>query len=198
MAYRRKDFQYAIKQFGAALLDARDEKQREQALFNLGNSYFMADGFRAAADAFLGVLRFDNHNQDARANLALAAGKLAEIRKPGKKTQGIPGRRGRDIGGAIGADTNDQPLAMEQSDDKKDQKLGAAGDPLQADQARLRLSGEQADSLGLSAQYDLDNRYRVALKKLELSSDKPAALHKALIKIEAAHDYTPALEMMPW
>ena len=65
VAYRRKDYQYAIRQFSTALLDARNSKQREQALYNLGNSYFMAGGYRAAADAFLGVLKYAPDNQDA-------------------------------------------------------------------------------------------------------------------------------------
>ena len=195
-AYRRKDFQYAIRQFSTALLAAREVKQREQALFNLGNSYFMTGGYRAAADAFLGVLKYAADNQAARANLALAAGKLAEAGKAAKKTQGIPGRRGRETGGALGDDASDQPLSMDASEDKKDKTQGAGSELADSEKARLRSGEKAASNPALAA--DGDIAYRAALKKLELATDQPAPLHKALIKIEAAREYVPLPEMAPW
>lgn len=197
-AYRRKDYQYAIKQFSAALLESRAEKQREQALFNLGNSYFMAGGYRAAADAFLGVLRYAADNQDARANLALAAGKLAEMAKAGKKTQGILGRRGRETGSDLGEDASDKPLALEPDDEKKDKSLTAGSELEQAEKARLRSNEKQVGNGSNSAAADSDIAYRAALKKLELAADNPVALHKALVKLEAAREYVPQAEMSPW
>ncbi|HQS57662.1 MAG: hypothetical protein B7Y56_08680 [Gallionellales bacterium 35-53-114] len=195
-AYRRKDFNYAIKQFSTALLQAREAKQREQALYNLGNSYFMTGAYRAAADAFLGVLKYAADNQAARANLALAAGKLAEAGKSAKNTQGIPGRRGRETGGTPGDDSGKESLSIESDEDKKQQALFAGSEPLGAGAARLR-TGEQADG-NRAATSDGDIAYRAALKKLELATDQPAPLHKALIRIEAAREYVPQLEMAPW
>jgi Ca-activated chloride channel family protein len=196
-AYRRKDYPYAIKQFSSALLESRNDKQREQALFNLGNSYFMAAGYRAAADAFLGVLHYAPENQDARANLALAAGKLAEISKSGKKSQGIPGRRGRETGGGQGEDASDKPVSLEPSDAKKDKTLRAGNDMADSDKARLNSDGKQSVADSGSA-VESDITYRAALKKLELSTDDPLPLHKALIRIEAAREYVPQAEMSPW
>jgi Ca-activated chloride channel family protein len=196
-AYRRKDYPYAIKQFSSALLESRNDKQREQALFNLGNSYFMAVGYRAAADAFLGVLHYAPENQDARANLALAAGKLAEISKSGKKSQGIPGRRGRETGGGQGEDASDKPLSMEPSDEKKNKTLRAGNEMTESDKARLSSSEKQAAGNQTSA-IESDIAYRAALKKLELATDDPLPLHKALIRIEAAREYVPQAEMSPW
>lgn len=195
-AYRRKDYQYAIRQFGTALLESRDARQREQALFNLGNSYFMAGGYRAAADAFVGVLKYAPDNRDARANLAVAAGKLAEIGKQGKKAQGIPGRRGRETGGALGEDASDQPLSMDPSGDKKDNAPRAGSELADGDKARLRSTEKAASNRAAVA--DSDIAYRAALKKLELAADQPAALHKALARIEAAREYVPQAEMPPW
>jgi Ca-activated chloride channel family protein len=197
-AYRRKDYQYAIKQFSTALLESRDAKQREQALFNLGNSYFMTGGYRAAADAFLGVLKYAPGNQDARANLALAAGKLAEMSKRGKNPQGISGRRGRDTGGGLGDDATDKPVSLEPTDEKKDKSPGQGNEVAEGENARLNASEKQASSSSSSAPADSDVIYRAALKKLELAADKPAALHKALVKIEAAREYVPQAEMPPW
>jgi len=197
-AYRRKDYQYAIRQFSNALLAAREDIQREHALFNLGNSYFMAEGYRMAADAYLGVLGYTKDNQDARANLALTAGKLAAIRKPGKNSQGIQGRRGIGTGGKLGEDTYDQPLAMEQPDDKKNKQRGATNDLLPGDLANLHLRNNQAESRTEFTEMDGDIFYRTALKKLELTEDKPATLSKALIRIETEREYVPIAEMAPW
>lgn len=197
-AYRRKDFQFAIRQYSAALLDAQDSRQREQALFNLGNSYFMAGGYRAAADAFLGVMSYTPNNQDARANLALTAGRLAELSKAAKKSGGIAGRRGREVGGAMGADASDTPVTFDSVDEKKKQKLTEGQVLMDTDKAQLRNGKKFAEAGVISSEIDTDIAYRVALKKLELAADHPAALHKSLIKIEAAREYVPLPEMMPW
>ncbi len=202
-AYRRKDYQYAVKQFSNALLESHDARQREQALFNLGNSFFMAGNYRAAADAFLGVLKYAQESQNdllfqsARTNLALSAGKLAAMKKPGKKTDGITGRRGQQTGGALGEDAADKPLFMDPSGDKKDKALGLGSEFADSENAKLR-SGEKAAAINSSTAGDGDIAYRAALKKLELATDNPVVLHKSLIKIEAAREYVPQLEMPPW
>ena len=197
-AYRRKDYQYAIRQFSAALLEAREVRQREQALYNLGNSYFMAGGYRAAADAFLGVLQYAPSNQDARANLALSAGKLSEIGKTGKKSQGILGRRGRETGGRLGQDASNQSLAMAADDEKKKQSSAAGRELAQDEKASLNSAEKSSSSSNMFAQSGNDSTFSVALKKLELARDNPADLHKALVKIEAAKVYIPKQEMSPW
>lgn len=197
-AYRRKDYQYAIKQYSNALLEARNDRQREQALFNLGNSYFMATGYRAAADAFMGVLHFAPGNNDARANLALTAGILAQISKVGKKSPGILGRRGREVGGAMGVDAADQPMAMDMTEDKKNSGLRAGSDLIDAEKSLLVAGGKPGLSSAADSQFEREIIYRAALKKLELATDNPVPLHKALIKIEAAREYVPTVEMSPW
>jgi Ca-activated chloride channel family protein len=197
-AYRRKDYQYAIRQFSAALLEARDANQREQALYNLGNSYFMAGGFRAAADAFNGVLKYAPENQAARANLALSAGKLAELGKSGKKSQGIQGRRGRQTGGSLGQDASDKTLFMEEDDKKKIKSSGARNDLVKGENARLGNGEKVLAGDAAALQAESEQSYNAALKKLELTRDNPTALHKALVTIEAAKEYVPQLEMPPW
>ena len=197
-AYRRKDYQYAIKQYSNALLDARNDRQREQALFNLGNSYFKATGYRAAADAFMGVLKFAPDNNNARANLALTAGILAQMGKAGKNAQGILGRRGREVGGAMGVDAADQSMAMDTTEDKKNSGLRAGSELTDTEKALLASGEKPGLSSGAGSQLERDITHRAALKKLELATDNPVPLHKALIRIEAARDYVPAVEMSPW
>ncbi len=202
-AYRRKDYPYAIAQFSRALLEAIESTQREQALFNLGNSYYMAGNYLAAADAFLGVLKYSPDQpsaalrQNARANLAMAAGKLSEIAKAKKKSTGVLGHRGRDTGGGLGDDAEDQPLSMEPSDDKKDKTPGVGSELANDAMAVLKSKQSGSGNQELVA-VDRDIAYRAALKKLELLEDYPVVLHKSLLKIEANRDYTPQLEMPPW
>jgi Ca-activated chloride channel family protein len=197
-AYRRKDYQYAIKQFSSALLQARTDAHREPALFNLANSYFLAGAYLPAADAYLGVLRYAPDNQDARANLALAAGQLASQSQSAKNSKGVLGRRGREVGGALGEDVGDQSLAMEADKDKKPQRSIKTQD---ADYIELLKSMGAQGEMTRSSQYteiEHDIVYRVAQKKMELVLDQPLTLHKALIKIEAEREYVPLPEMMPW
>ena len=203
-AYRRKDYVYAVKQFSNALLEARETAQRAQALFNLGNSYFMAGNYRAAADAFFGVMHYAPGNRNdpvyrnAQANLAMAAGKLAEeISKAAKKSNGVLGRRGRDTGGTMGDDATEQPLSMDESEDKKSKSPGVGREMTDVEKAGLRYR-EVADGNRASTGFDRDMAYRAALKKLELIEDHPVVLHRSLIKIEAAREYVPQLEMPPW
>lgn len=195
-AYRRKDYHHAINQFTKALLQSRDDLQREPALYNLGNSYFMAGNFRAAADAFIGVLKITAGNQDARANLALSAGKLAELNKPVRPANGIPGRRGRDLGGALGEDAANAPLSIEQ-EDEQNSKLPGMGSKIR-NAERARLAGPAAGSGLAGGEADREMRYRAAQKKLELTEDMPAVMLQSLLRIEAARDYVPQQEMAPW
>ncbi len=185
-AYRRQDFVYAGRQFSAALLQAADNHQRADALFNVANSAFMASNFRVAADAYLGVLRYRPNDTRARNNLAVTAGKLGLQRKVGKPTQGIPGRRGLQAGGRLNEDISDLPVTMEA--DKNDDKLMAkilsdanrrvaAGDALAAAMGATDISATRID-------FGTNVAFRAASKKLEYIEDKPDALLKSLMKHE--------------
>jgi len=194
-AYRRADYQYAIKQFSAALLLAHNNAQRESALFNLANSYFMAGAYRAAAEAYLDVLHYTPDNRDARANLALTAAKLAALRQANNPANGVLGRRGRATGGALDEDASNSPLSMDEPADKDKTRL-AHGSELEAAETARLLGGEKQAALG--AQNAQEASYQSAAKKQELLGDYPVPLHKALIGIEAAREYVPLPEMAPW
>ena len=190
-AYRRQDFTYAGKQFSAALLRATDNNQRADALFNVANSAFMGGNFRVAADAYLGVLRYRPNDAKARNNLAVTAGKLGLQRKVGKPTQGIPGRRGLQVGGKLNEDISDLPVTMEA--DKNDDKLMAkilseanrrvaAGDALAAALGAADTSAARID-------FGTNLAFRAAAKKLEYIQDNPDVLLKSLMKHET-HEAT--------
>jgi len=197
-AYRRKDYQYAVKQFSVALLEAKNARQRSGALFNLGNSYYLAGNYRASADAYLGVLRYFPGHRNAGTNHALAAAKLANQNKLDKFSAGILGRRGQQTGGDLGEDIDDRSVSMEPSAKEKGHILQPADSQVAGEEARLAQSGKQSSGGQAYTQTDSDRLYRAALKKLELVADKPAALHKELVKFEAKNQDEVPGDMPPW
>ncbi|TCV82533.1 vWA domain-containing protein [Sulfurirhabdus autotrophica] len=197
-AYRRKDYHYAVKQFSSALLQAKDIKQREKALFNLGNSYFQAGNYRASSDAYLGVLSYALGNPSARANLALSAGMLAKQVKLDKYSEGILGRRGSQTGGDVGRDIGDVPVSMEPAAVEKSPIVRSDNEQLASSEAKLRQGGKSDNQRSPSNAVEADRLYRSALKKLELVADKPMDLQKELMKLEGMKDAAPPGEMLPW
>ena len=197
-AYRRRDYLYAVRQYSLALLEAREVQQRAAALFNLGNSYYLAGNDRAAADAYVGVLRLVPANRNAAANLALVSAKLARQTKPDKFSAGILGRRGAQTGGDLGQDISGVPVSIEPSVAEKGPQVQPGAEPLAGENATSRQNRKQSDS-GVSNQtIDTERFYRAALKKLELVADKPAVLQKEMIKVDPAHAPATPGEMQPW
>lgn len=188
-AYRLKAYPYAVRQFTAALLHANTNDQRADALFDLGNSEYRAGHYRAAADAYLGVLRYRQDHR-ARANLALAASQLGGLVSTGKYTLGILALRGQSHGHKPGDGSGSGGASAP----------GKAGKPLpltalhtkEGDYARAK-PGSSAGKRQAST-YDEDAEavqfYRAALKKLELVHDRAERLQKALLGLDSreAHD----------
>ncbi len=193
-AYRRQDYLYALKQFTVALLQASSLTQREQALFNIGNSYYMAGNYRAAAESFFGVLHYRQDNADARANLALASVRLQAQNMQNAHNNGMLGRHGMQKGGRLDESAGDEPLPQENK--QKDNVPGMGSELPEADKARL-LSNERA-AAGTVNDSDPDAAYRAALKKLEMEEDNPLDLYRMLIRMEATRNYVPQAEMVPW
>ena len=167
-AYRRKDYGYAVRQFTEALLLAGTPRERADALFNLGNSYYLAGNKPAALDSFQGVLRYRD-DEKARANLARVSAQM----KPGAAPagEGVSGRRGRGLGQGDNAG-GDAPMGMEEEKEQPGVLMQEEG--LDAMGARRQGSAEAA-AQGREA--DL----RAARKKLELVRDQPLAMNKRLL-----------------
>jgi Ca-activated chloride channel family protein len=193
-AYRRRDYTYAVKQFSAAMLEAQTPQQRADAMFNLGNGFYLSGNLRAASDAFAGVLKLRPGDKKAQANWDLASGKLAREKKLDPYSEGILGRRGEQTGGGLGVDIADLPVYM---DATRDESGAMRGDETGAgEQARLREQLRQKMQAE-SRRIDPERLYRAAQKKLELVADQPAALQKEMLKLDAPRDQAPQ-GMPPW
>lgn len=185
-AYRRKDYAYASQQFTQALLQASQSTQRADALFNLGDSYFYAGNVIAAADAFEGVLHYRPNDQRAKENLGRARGKLVLRNSTAPQQNGIPGRKGRDLGD--GEANEDSPLGMKPEKDETRPMVDFNS-----------VDAENAKRLGVSAHAtmsELEANRRAALKKLDLLSDQRAAMFKEILKQDATRE--PPTGMSPW
>ena len=185
-AYRRKDYAYANRQFTQALLQASLAKQRADALFNLGNSYFYAGNPLAAADAFEGVLHYRPNDQSAKENLGRARSKLVLRNNMTPQQGGIPGRKGRGLGD--GEATADSPLGMEPNKDENRPMVNLND----ADAEAAKRLGQSASA----TQSELDANRRAALKKLDLLNDKRAETFRQVLKQDAKRE--PPAGMPPW
>jgi Ca-activated chloride channel family protein len=181
-AYRRKDFGHAVRQFTEALLVAQTPEQRADALFNLGNSYYLAGNKPAALDSFQGVLRY-RKDEKARANLARVSAQMKPAAAP--PGEGVSGRRGRGLGEGAN-EGGDAPMGMEEEKERPQVLMEPEG----ADAAGARRqSGADAGAQGRAA--DL----RAARKKLELVRDQPQALNKRLLTQDRGE---PPAGASPW
>ncbi len=193
-AYRRRDYVAAIGQFTSAMLAAQNAPLRADALYNLGNSYFAAGNYHAAADAYQGVLSLRPHDANARANLALTAGRLAVAGKRAASGAGIPGRRGSQVGGKLNQPIDNQPVTIVDSDKKTSPEMDSSAPHSAAYQAALnsRIASSSAMS-SASGQVT-----RVVLKKLELTADHNLSIQKQLLQLDAHYDDQHYGALLPW
>lgn len=76
-AYRQTQYERAIIWYRQALLQATDDQQRAQALFNLANSYMQLKLFEFALEAYADAQTYQSPFEKAAHNQALAQGELA-------------------------------------------------------------------------------------------------------------------------
>ena len=192
-AYRRRDYVGAIGQFTSAMLAAQNAPMRADALYNLGNSYFAAGNYHAAADAYQGVLSLRPRDANARANLALAAGRLSVAGKRDAYSAGMLGRRGSQVGGELNQAIGNQPVTIVDSDKKTSPEIDSSDQQSAAHQAALNSRISASSAVPASGQ-----AARVALKKLELTTDKNAAIQKQLLQLDARYDDQDYGVLLPW
>jgi Ca-activated chloride channel family protein len=193
-AYRRRDYPYAVKQFSVAMLEAKTPQQRADALFNLGNAFYLSGNLRAASDAFAGVLKLRPGDKNAQANMDMVSVKLAREKMLDSYSEGILARKGEQTGGDLGMDSADLPVSM---DPTHDESGAMRGDQIRAgEQARLSEQLRQKAQAALR-RVDPERLYRAALKKLELVADQPADVQKELVKLDDPRDEAPG-GMPPW
>lgn len=90
--YRLRQYAGAIRQFTLATLAARTDRQRANALFNLGNSHFQLGDYARAARVFSDVLRYRAPDPAAAHNRALSTALAARVQ------QDLGGGRGGRMG----------------------------------------------------------------------------------------------------
>jgi Ca-activated chloride channel family protein len=175
-AYRRKDYPHAVRQYTTALLLSVTPRERADALYNLGNSFYRMNNLRAAGDAYQDVLRERPTDGDARHNLAVVSARMAADQKRDAYSEGILGRRGRGTGGEQGVDMADKPVSIEPDKRTEGPEVGGTvGEGTGPGGLAHRVPGSARDP---------DETYRAAAKKLELLTDPSARLQKGMLQVE--------------
>jgi Ca-activated chloride channel family protein len=188
-AWKLKDYAAALRHFANALLLARIDKERADALYNLGNAHFAFARWQTAAEAYRAVLQARPNDARAQANLVETERQLAKRQSESPIRTDLRGRRGSIAEGEVNVDW-DKELAMPESEPTEDTTLveeggGAAG-------ARLQGEAAAAHAASLDAR-----RLQSGLRKLERLEERPRTLLKGLLKQDRTGD-AQALELAPW
>ena len=187
-AWRLADYAAAARHFGAALLLAANDKQRIDALYNLGNAHYARGQWQAAFEAFESVLRARPGDVRARANLDYAWQRLRRQRADAPMKSDLGGRRGFLAEGRIQLDGQ----AGQTPDDTESEAVGVQVDR----SARATGAARQQGAAMPRPQVMVDPRLALSgLKKLERLEDRPHAMLKNLLKQDARHDDA---ERPPW
>lgn len=171
-AWKLNDYRAAAAHFGAALLLARDARQRDDALYNLGNAHYGLGNWRTAVEAYMAVLLARPQDARARANLEQARIRLA-------KQGGTPfdsdlrGRRGQLAQGEVNLDWEGERAVRELEASEAGAMVGGG----MAARARLHGAGAGGSGADVGAA-----RLQSGLKKLELLGDRPQAMLKGLLR----------------
>jgi len=187
-AWRQADYAAAARHFGAALLLADNDRQRADALYDLGNALYARKRWQAAFEAFETVLRMRPGDARARVNLQQAWQQLRRQRAEVPMHSDLGGRRGFLAEGRIQLDGQPANLPDEP-------ESGPAG--VQLDRNPATASGTRMGEVPAARQAPtVDPRLALSgLAKLERLDDRPAAMLKNLLKQDARHDDT---ERPPW
>lgn len=178
-AYRRKDYAYAADQFARALLEARTPGEKGAALFNVGNARLLQGRFDAALEAYRDAQKAQPHDNRIAHNQALAQSRLAVQRR--NRSEGVPGRRGAQLGGRQGEDISERAAGME--DDKRSDPWMTLDESDAARRAmRADLGGRGSDP---GRPLQTEAAARIARKKVELLQDDQRRLLRGLLVYEA-------------
>lgn len=180
-AWRQADYVAAARHFGAALLLAENDRQRADALYNLGNAHYARGQWQAAFEAFETVLRVRPGDARARANLDYAWQRLRRQRAGAPMQSDLGGRRGFLAEGRIQLDGQTGPTP-------EDPESAPPG--VQIDRGTPDASGAHAPGAPAPRQaLRVDSRLALSgLKKLERLQDHPTTLLHNLLKQDARHD----------
>jgi len=173
-AYRLGEMESAVLYFRQAAWQAPNEKERAKALYNLGNSFYVANLLPQAVESFEQALLYQSPYPNAEHNLALAKQRY-ELEQQGKlnpeeqegKGEG-KGSQGKDSEGAFygGQKVGDS--------DKSEQGFGSDGDADEGSRQGKKIKIPDVDSL-------TDYRLNPSIAKLKLNSiEQNNVTHKVL------------------
>jgi Ca-activated chloride channel family protein len=187
-AWRQAAYAAAARHFGAALLLAESDRQRADALYNLGNAHYGRGQWQAAFEAFETVLRMRPADTRAGANRALAWQRVRRQRTDAPMQSDLGGRRGFLAEGQIQLDGQAGPPP----DDPESEAAG-----VQIDRGVPGAGGAHAPAAAAPSQaLRVDPRLALSgLKKLDRLQDQPTTLLHNLLKQDARHD---DVERPPW
>ena len=178
-AWRQADYAAAARYFGAALLLAANERERADALYNLGNAHYARGQWQAAVEAYQIVLRMRPADTRARANLDTAWQKLQRQSRDAPMQSDLRSRHGFLAEGHMQTDnvsgrTPDEPEYV------------APG--MQVERRQAPGEGARAAApTGSQAAIGVDSRLAPSgLKKLARLQDRPQTMLRNLLKQDAS------------
>ena len=201
-AYYLPNLTMAVASFREALMQAKTDAERGQALFNLGNSYLQADLLAEAIEAYQHSLRYAPDRKATEHNLAVAQARLdseTELRSPetteaeqGERRDQDPNRQqdenafygGMSAGGG-GPSGMEDALDQGIPDGEKKTDLTLTGEATDYRLDNRALSLTTSDS-GQAVLADQAKRRRIAVMNQTLESvrDDQAGLVKRLFERE--------------
>ncbi|MFH1818068.1 MAG: VWA domain-containing protein [Pseudomonadota bacterium] len=178
-AWRQADYAAAVRHFGAALLLAANDRERADALYNLGNAHYTRGQWLAAVEAYQTVLRMRPADTRARANLETAWHKLQRQLHDAPMPSDLRSRHGFLAEGRIQTDNADGRMPDEP-------EIVAPGMQVERGHAPGE-SARAAAPAGSQAGIGVDSRLAPSgLKKLARLQDHPQTMLRNLLKQDAS------------
>ncbi|MBN2865396.1 MAG: VWA domain-containing protein [Thiotrichales bacterium] len=151
-AYKNDDLESAVLYFRQAALSAPDDVTRSQALFNLGNGFYLANLLPQAIESYQQALLYQSEYPQAKHNLALASERLKIEQANQKQGKGKNGDEDSEGDGDKGKGRGDDGAfygGQKPSADAKEPGFGADGDIMGGDRSGegviLPLDGDVTD-----------------------------------------------------
>lgn len=194
-AWKLRDYATAARYFSSALLLARTDTERDDALYNLGNAHFGQGRWSSAAQAWRAVLLSRPGDARAAANLVHAEAQLSKHRGMAPMKSDLRGRRGFLAEGQVSVDgvvPSDLDESMRLPDIPPGPGAGAGPD---AAGARLDDGAATPDAPPVLLN---PQRLQSGLVKLERLEDRKRQLLQGLLKQDRVPETSAALGRAPW
>ncbi|MBI5330460.1 MAG: tetratricopeptide repeat protein [Betaproteobacteria bacterium] len=185
-SWQARDYAAAGRQFSAALLLAGNERERADALYNLGGAHYAQGRWGVAVEAYQTVLRARPGDPRASANLAEAQRQAARFRNSNPAASDLRGRRGQLMQGVVNLDWERESAVKELAT----KPGGTLTDRTQADAAQLNAQAAAQAQVAADAR-----RLQSGLRKLEWLQERPRTLLRGLLQQDRG---AAAQEGNPW